>query len=611
MARFIEERVPMEYSVANADDERARELNFVLEVIVCALLSSGAPHVKPCQIASQLGITPHSVRHYCRQTKSLRTWQGQYTFLLDDPKHVEAMRDVIRLALWGKKKPVVIKKRTQRSSLSAFIAVLFATLPAHAQEVTTELQGLLQAPFQPQPLWFASTDPKNDNFDYVLLKPGETRRIPLAAGTLLRLRSTAQFPDAIELRLQTARGRITPIWTGGKALSGSLSNKAYTLFPVFDYEPLAKLDKTAALFATNRAKGTNKWYFQASVRPLKDVLLPVLPRVTSISGNGLTVHLPRNSEREFGNFTTPGLIYELNVAVDEGSTEGIFEQVRLRASFDGQRAVDAPLLALAGQERGNELGKNAVSDFDGSRLKLLWPMPFKTAKLSLYNPTNRDLKFNVQPRVQNFDQEPSKVRFCALEQSQRTKKGEPIPILNVKGTGAFAGLALSIAPDEGSPRQGYGFLEGNETITIDGAPYEGTGTEDFFNSAWYFPDKPFLDQYNGLSFKSQKPPATSAYRFHVLDPMPFKRDLKFDFEVGRHNNFDDLNWKWTAMWYQIPPLRLPIASSADAPNGASPLATDAPTGGLSNGWKIALAVLAGLGLGTFSALRKIRRKRRA
>lgn len=495
------------------------------------------------------------------------------------------------------------------------LALLFLLLVPHvarSQEVTTELQGLLQAPYQPQPLWFASTDPKNDNFDYVLLAPGQTRRIPLAEGTLLRLWSTAQFPDKIDLRLQTSRDRVTPLWKNGKALSGSITNKAYTLFPVFDYEPLAKLDKSAALLVTNRAKEPGKWYFQATVRPPKDVLLPILPQVKSIDKREFTVRVPRNSEREFIDFNSPGLIYELDIALDEGSGKGVFDRVRLRASFDGQRAVDAPLLALAGQQRGDELGKNAVADFDGARLQLLWPMPYKAIKMSLSNPTDRDLQFNVLARVQNFDQEPSKVRFCALEQSVRTQKGKPVHILSVHGAGALAGLALSITPDANSPRQGFGFLEGNETITLDGAPYEGTGNEDYFSSAWYFPDKPFLDRYNGLSFKSLKPPATSAYRFHVLDSLPFKHDLNFDFEVGRRNNFDDLNWKWTAMWYQVPPLRLPAASGNDAPNGTSPLAPDATVvGGLSNGWKIALAVLAGLTIGVFSGLRKIRRKRRA
>jgi len=488
---------------------------------------------------------------------------------------------------------------------------LLALCPsARAQELSSELQGLLQAPYQPQPLWFASTDPKGQNFDYVLLKAGETRRIPLAEGSLLRLWSTAQFPDKIELRLQTSRERITPLWIKGKALSGSLNGKAYTLFPVFDYEPLAKLDKNSSLLATNRAKEPCKWYFQATVRPLKDALLPILPLVQSIDKREFTVNLPKHSEREFINFDKPGMIYELDVALDEGSAKGLFQQVRLHASFDGTRAVDAPLLALAGQERGEELGKNAVADYDGARLQLLWPMPYKSAKLSLLNTTNRDLKLNVLARVQNFDEEPSKVRFCALEQSARTKKGAPIHILKVRGQGTLAGLALSMTPDANSPHQGFAYLEGNETITLDEAPYEGTGNEDYFSSAWYFPDKPFLDRYNGLSFKSQHPPAVSAYRFHVLDPMPFQHELKFDFEVGRRNNYDDLTWKWTTMWYQIPPLRLPAAQGVDAPSGVSPLAPDSPSGNGSNLPKIGLAVLAGIAIGTLSALRKIRRKRK-
>jgi len=497
--------------------------------------------------------------------------------------------------------------------IKTIFLLVFFFVPANsfvrAQELTSEAQGLLQAPYQPQPLWFASTDPKGQNFDYVLLKAGETRRIPLAAGSLLRLWSTAQFPDKIELRLQTSRDRVTPLWVNGKALSGAVNSKAYTLFPLFDYEPLAKLDKQSALLATNHAKEPCKWYFQASVRPEKDVLLPILPKVQGIDKREFTVTLPRGSEREFINFNTPGLIYELEVALDEGSAKGVFDKIRMHGSFDGQRAIDAPLLALAGQERGEELGKNAVSDYDGARLQLLWPMPFKTAKLSLQNTTNRDLKFNVLARVQNFDGEPSKVRFCALEQSARTQKGKPIHILGVKGAGAFAGLALAITPDATSPHQGFAYLEGNETITLDGAPYEGTGNEDYFSSAWYFPDKPFLDQYNGLSFKSQKPPAISAYRFHVLDAMPFQHDLNFDFEVGRRNNFDDLNWKWTAMWYQIPPLRLPAAPKTDAPNGVSPLASEGGNN-LPNGAKIALAILAGVALGGVSALRKIRRTRK-
>ena len=496
--------------------------------------------------------------------------------------------------------------------LCALLFLVVGVSSAHAQELSSELQGLLQGPFQPQPKWIASTDPKQKNFDYVLLPPGATRRVPLAAGTLLRLWSTSLFPTQTTLRLQTSRGRVTTLWANGKALSGTLQNKAYTLFPIFDYEPLAKLSKDSELIVTNGAKEPNKWFFQASVRPDTQTLLPILPQVTQIDKREFTVSVPKNSESGFGVWTTPGLIYELQVAMNEGSANGVFSQVRLRAKWDGQLAVDAPLLALAGQEKGDEFGGNVVSDYDGVRLLLRWPMPFKAARLSLFNPTNRDLKFDVMARVQGFNEEPSKARFCAITGSAHTEKNKPISILKAKGQGAFVGLALAIDPDKGSSKQTFGYLEGNETITVDGAPYEGTGNEDYFSSAWYFPDKPYLDQYNGLSFKSLKPPSISAYRFHVVDPMPFKQNLDFSFEQGRNNNNDDLNWKWTAMWYQIPPLSIPGASTTDAVNGATPLNPSTGTGGgsgLSNTLKIALAIFAGIAIGVFSALRKIRRRR--
>jgi hypothetical protein len=63
------------------------------------------------------------------------------------------------------------------------------------------LQTLLDAPLQAPYKWFASTDPKHKNQDYLLLKPSETRRIPLAAGNLERLWATATEPTKIDLFL--------------------------------------------------------------------------------------------------------------------------------------------------------------------------------------------------------------------------------------------------------------------------------------------------------------------------------------------------------------------------------------------------------------------------
>jgi hypothetical protein len=111
-------------------------------------------------------------------------------------------------------------------------------------------------------------------------------------------------------------------------------------------------------------------------------------------------------------------------------------------------------------------------------------------------------------------------------------------------------LRLAIAPAPESARRAFAYLEGNETLVADGKVYEGTGTEDFFNSAWYFPDKPFVRAYGGLTEKNALPPRVAMYRLMIGDAVPFKRDFRFDFEVGNGNNADDLEWRWLAFWYQ-------------------------------------------------------------
>jgi len=77
------------------------------------------------------------------------------------------------------------------------------------------------------------------------------------------------------------------------------------------------------------------------------------------------------------------------------------------------------------------------------------------------------------------------------------------------------------------------FGEGDEFFFVDGAArpnIEGTGTEDYFNDAWSLreADGPYtgvtIAQGTGLASRM------SAYRWHVLDPVPFTRSLRFEIE---------------------------------------------------------------------------------
>ena len=428
---------------------------------------------------------------------------------------------------------------------------------------SNELVRLLQAPKMEPIQWIASTDKTGGNEDFVWLAPGETRRIPLPKGALERLWVTSAFPNDLELTLQTGRNRVFPLLKNGRAQAGLFADKAFTLFTDLRYATLRELREDAALIATNRAKERAKWYFQASVRPEPKGVLPSLPAAKKVEKRQFKKTLAPSQSAVVESWDAPGMIYALEVAVNEGSAKDVFQNLRLQMDFEGRRHVDAPLLALAMQEKSEEFGTNAVSDFDGVRVQLRWPMPFKTARMTLRNTTDRELSLDVMARVQTFDAEPSKYRFIAVQDSAPTQKDKPVEILQHTGEGALVGLALSIDPKPDSPTRSFAYLEGDERITLDGKLLEGTGTEDYFSSAWYFPEKTYFHPYDGLTRKIALPPAVSMYRLHIPDALTFRRSLDFDFEVGNGNNRDDLLWSWTTMLYSSTPPVIAAATATD------------------------------------------------
>ena len=494
--------------------------------------------------------------------------------------------------------------------------------PAFAQpqiDANTALNALLQAPDQPLQRWFASTDPKGKNQDYVLVQPGQTVTQDLAAGNLERLWSTAgdtktnDFAPNFEMTLLAGPRRPIPLLKNGVALIGLLESKAFTLTPELKYPAVRELKAGAQLVATNRGKNPVKWYYQVTVRPPLLKPLPVLPTVNEVSKRQFKLKLAPGQSGVIDSWDEPGLIYELQIALNSGSARGVFEKLRLKCEWEGQVGVDVPLMSLAGQVAGDEFISNAVSDYDGARLLLKWPMPFKTAKLSLINGTDKDLDLDVMARVQTFKDEPSQFRFCALQGAATSTAGSPVSILKLNGQGAFVGLALDIKAGPDSKRQTFGFLEGNEIITSDGERFEGTGTEDYFSSAWYYPDKPFFHPFEGLTKKTKSPLEVATYRFHVPDPIPFRRELTFDFEHGNGNNAPDMKWNWVAFWYEKPPLT--VTTQARTDDGGSDVAavpgsdSDTPVVGNDKS-KLWISVGAGVLLGlVFAFIRRARRKR--
>jgi len=447
---------------------------------------------------------------------------------------------------------------------------------AHAQNFDALLSAPQQTPYQ----WFASTDLKHNNHDYLELAPNETRRIPLTNGELLRLWFTSSNPDKCAVVLQNGAQNIV-LLQNGKASLGELFHKAWLLYPLQNPQSSTRLGQLAAnasLVVTNRDKDVMKFFYQAAVRDGQTISKKLDKNKSGTGGGSSPVNLQAGNSFNSFNITAglldnAGVLNEISIIFPAAPVpRGLLKQLHLRAWWDQQGKsvyfkgetisrqkpdVDVPLDALVAQSNGAMPLKNALVSYDGRTLTLHCPMPFsKGATVVLTNESGKTVDCRVGWKYRPLNAYPketiSNLRFHAVYGSSRTENLKPIPILRAAGEGAFVGLNLDMRPVAGSTRRTFAFLEGNERIKADNRVLEGTGNEDFFNSAWYFPDTPFSRPLDGLTNKTLSPPTVSAYRLMIPDAVPFKKSLSFDFGHSGRNRGDDMEYRWVAFWYQKP-----------------------------------------------------------
>ncbi len=263
----------------------------------------------------------------------------------------------------------------------------------------------------------------------------------------------------------------------------------------------------------------------------------------------------------------PGVVTHLWVTVAD-SEYGWPRLLRLRIYYDGSSipSVDAPLGDFFAVGHGLERGVASLMVRDssiGRSRNSYWPMPFReSCRITVTNEGRRrvsNLYYHVDwaklPSLPN-----DTVYFHArYRQELPAVGGRPYEILSVKGRGHYVGTVLSVIQNE----PGW-FGEGDDRFYVDGeraARIEGTGTEDYFNDAWSLrvADGPYagVAVADGTGVGARM----TAYRWHLVDPVPFTRSLVFNIEhVGWTYNADgsvrsaseerpDL-FSSVAFWYQ-------------------------------------------------------------
>jgi len=206
--------------------------------------------------------------------------------------------------------------------------------------------------------------------------------------------------------------------------------------------------------------------------------------------------------------------------------------LRIIIHWDGsdKPAVDVPAWTFFAAGLEPRPFKSLALGFDGKAYSCRFPMPFeKSARVAIKNTGSEEATVSVA--VKSSDDWPkrsvSPLRFHAREIDQKVAAGAPdLTILNTKnGPGQYVGVVLCLP---------MGFLEGNESISVDGGKpcWVGTGTEDYFNGGWYFCFGPYDYPLSGCIHLGDY---VTAYRYHLVDAAPFAKSIKVTLQHGGEN----------------------------------------------------------------------------
>ncbi|MDP1623827.1 MAG: DUF2961 domain-containing protein [Bacteroidales bacterium] len=305
----------------------------------------------------------------------------------------------------------------------------------------------------------------------------------------------------------------------------------------------------------------------AALPYLKDSKLIQVSSADTSGGNNDRISIAPGKKVTIMEVEGPGMIVRMWFAI-QSRDPYFLRRIVIRIFWDNESkpSVEAPIGDFFGCGfKYNQYVSQYLGMTSGGYV-CYFPMPFeRSARIEIANETRQEVYgFFYQVDYQKFEAalESDVAYFHAQwNRSIRTNYDSNFVILKAAGKGHLVGVNLNIQSYDGR----LGFLEGDEMIYVDGEKrpsIHGTGTEDYFSAGWYFNGGEFAGPYNGLIYKNDTLGQIAAYRFHIIDPIPFKKNIKVTIEHG-HGNQDIADYSSMAYWYQMEPHkpfpRFPIA----------------------------------------------------
>ena len=290
-------------------------------------------------------------------------------------------------------------------------------------------------------------------------------------------------------------------------------------------------------------------------------------RITSADPSGRNKdwrELPPGQTLVIAEIDGPGCIVHFRDNVTSGEPHHLQMHV-LRMFWDGEEtpSVEAPFgdffavgfgftekyasaLMCIDDRRGST---NTNPSASGAARNCYIPMPFgKSARVTITNEGRQLSKHWYEMNYKVFKKPQQNIGYFHAQYRQGTPPPQgPYLILDAKGRGHLLGCALSVKNNDG----GW-WGEGDEILYIDGKhAIQGTGSEDYFCESYGLREGCF--PYFGVTVNRGQ--FSSAYRWHIPDPVPFRESMRFLIEHGRGNPpFKSGNYYYSvAYWYQTEP----------------------------------------------------------
>ena len=236
----------------------------------------------------------------------------------------------------------------------------------------------------------------------------------------------------------------------------------------------------------------------------------------------------------------------------------------LRAYWDGEStpSVEAPIGDFFGVGFGlTEKYSSALFAIDARRGELTnsaatgaarncyIPMPFKkSARVTITNLGQKESRHWFEIDYESYRKPPKALGYFHAQYRQGAPPpAGPYTILEATGHGQLLGCVLSVRNNDG----GW-WGEGDEIVYIDGRhEMQGTGSEDYFCESYGLRAGCF--PYFGVTLLQE--PYTTAYRWHIPDPVAFQKSICFQIEQGNGAPpFRSGNYYYSvAYWYQTEP----------------------------------------------------------